>query len=57
MKIAATQVALAGPFDQPHEDELDFADVKGPGIRQARAGDRRRRRAQRPALMSSYAVT
>jgi magnesium chelatase family protein len=29
VKISPTRVDLAGLFDQPHEDELDFADVKG----------------------------
>jgi magnesium chelatase family protein len=29
VKISPTRVDLAGLFDQPHDDELDFADVKG----------------------------
>jgi len=29
VKISPTRVDLARLFDQPHEDELDFADVKG----------------------------
>ena len=29
VKISPTRVDLAKLFDQPHEDELDFADVKG----------------------------
>ena len=29
VKISPTRVDLAGLVDQPHEDELDFADVKG----------------------------
>jgi len=29
VKISPTRVDLAGLFDQPREDELDFADVKG----------------------------
>src|SRR3989454_600541 len=29
VKISPTRVDLASLFDQPHEDELDFADVKG----------------------------
>ena len=29
VKISPTRVDLAGLFDQRHEDELDFADVKG----------------------------
>src|SRR5207302_2737119 len=29
VKISPTRVELTRLFDQPHEDELDFADVKG----------------------------
>src|SRR6185369_5549513 len=29
VKISPTRVDLAGLFDQPHEEDLDFADVKG----------------------------
>ncbi len=43
IKITPAKVDLASIFDQHNHDDLDFADVKGQGVRQARLGGRRRR--------------